>query len=49
MVGAGRGFALALACESSRDFAAFAAVSGRYFEPRCDVAPPRPILYFLGL
>jgi polyhydroxybutyrate depolymerase len=40
---------LALACETSRDFAAFAAVSGPYYEPRCADAPPRPILYFHGL
>ena len=39
---------LALACEDSRDFAAFGAVSGQYYDPRCDSAPPRPIIYFHG-
>ena len=40
---------LALACEDSRDFAAFGAVAGPYYDPhRCDSAPPRPIIYFHG-
>jgi polyhydroxybutyrate depolymerase len=39
---------LALACEASHDFAAFGAVSGPYYAPRCDSSPPRPIIYFHG-
>jgi polyhydroxybutyrate depolymerase len=39
---------LALACEDDRTFAAFGAVSGPYYDPRCDSAPPRPIIYFHG-
>ena len=39
---------LALACEDDRDFAAFGAVSGAYYAPHCDDAPPRSIIYFHG-
>lgn len=39
---------LALACEDNRGFAAFGAVSGPFYNPRCDSAPPRPIIYFHG-
>jgi polyhydroxybutyrate depolymerase len=44
----GSALILALACEDSRDFAAFGAVSAPYYEPRCDAAPPRSIIYFHG-
>ena len=44
----GSALTLALACEDSRDFAAFGAVAGPYYDPRCDSAPPRPIIYFHG-
>ena len=39
---------LALACEDDRDFVAFGAVSGPYYAPHCDDAPPRSIIYFHG-
>lgn len=45
----GSALTLALACERSSDFAAFAAVSAPYFGPECSGAPPRPIVYFHGL
>jgi polyhydroxybutyrate depolymerase len=44
----GSTFTLALACEDVRMFAAFGAVAGPYYDPRCDSAPPRPIIYFHG-
>jgi polyhydroxybutyrate depolymerase len=44
----GSALTLALACENSHDFAAFGAVSAPFYEPRCDDAPPRSIIYFHG-
>lgn len=44
----GSALTLALACDASTKFAAYAAVAGPYFEPRCAEAPPASIIYFHG-
>ena len=44
----GSALTLALACDGTTPFAAYAAVSGPYYEPRCDDAPPASIIYFHG-
>lgn len=44
----GSALTLALACDGTIPFAAYAAVSGPYWEPRCDDAPPASIIYFHG-
>ncbi|KAA1379692.1 alpha/beta hydrolase family esterase [Aeromicrobium fastidiosum] len=44
----GSALTLALACDGTTRFAAYAAVSGPYYEPRCDDAPPASIIYFHG-
>ena len=44
----GSALALALACEDSTDFAAFAGVAAPFFAQRCRSAPPRSIIYFHG-
>jgi polyhydroxybutyrate depolymerase len=45
----GSALTLALACDGTTRFAAYAAVSGPYYEPRCDDAPPASIIYFHGM
>lgn len=40
---------LALACDASTEFAAYAAVAGPLYESRCDTAPPTSIIYFHGM
>ncbi|MCW2788897.1 MAG: hypothetical protein JWP56_1200 [Aeromicrobium sp.] len=45
----GSALTLALACDGSTDFAAYAAVSGPYFTPDCASAPPASIVYFHGM
>ncbi|MCW2829538.1 MAG: hypothetical protein JWP31_230 [Aeromicrobium sp.] len=44
----GSALTLALACDASTDFAAYAAVSGPYFQPACAKAPAASIVYFHG-
>jgi polyhydroxybutyrate depolymerase len=44
----GSALTLALACDGTTRFAAYAAVSGPFYEPRCDDAPPASIIYFHG-
>ena len=44
----GSALTLALACDGTTPFAAYAAVSGPYYEPRCDDAPQASIIYFHG-
>ncbi|MBD8606608.1 hypothetical protein IFT73_07050 [Aeromicrobium sp. CFBP 8757] len=44
----GSALTLALACDGTTPFAAYAAVSGPYYEARCDDAPPSSIIYFHG-
>lgn len=44
----GSALTLALACDASTQFAAYAAVSGPYYEPQCSKAPPASIVYFHG-
>jgi polyhydroxybutyrate depolymerase len=44
----GSALALALACDGTTRFAAYAAVAGPYYEPECDDAPPASIVYFHG-
>lgn len=44
----GSALTLALACDGTTRFAAYAAVSGPFYEPRCDAAPPASIIYFHG-
>ncbi|MET0930376.1 MAG: PHB depolymerase family esterase [Aeromicrobium sp.] len=44
----GSALTLALACDGTTRFAAYAAVAGPYYEPRCDDAPPASIIYFHG-
>lgn len=44
----GSALSLALACDGSTKFAAYAAVAGPYYEPKCDDAPPASIIYFHG-
>ncbi|MCW2839644.1 MAG: hypothetical protein JWR55_1127 [Aeromicrobium sp.] len=44
----GSALTLALACDGSTRFAAYAAVAGPYYEPKCDDAPPASIIYFHG-
>jgi polyhydroxybutyrate depolymerase len=44
----GSALTLALACDGSTRFAAYAAVSGPYYQPRCDDAPASSIIYFHG-
>lgn len=44
----GSALALALACEDSSDFAAFAGVAAPFYAKRCQSAPPRSIIYFHG-
>ncbi|MET1039052.1 MAG: PHB depolymerase family esterase [Aeromicrobium sp.] len=44
----GSALTLALACDGSTAFAAYAAVAGPYYEPECDEAPPASIIYFHG-
>ncbi|MRK00760.1 hypothetical protein GEV27_04420 [Aeromicrobium sp. S22] len=44
----GSALTLALACDASTQFAAYAAVSGPYYEPQCAEAPPASIVYFHG-
>lgn len=45
----GSALTLALACDGSTDFAAYAAVSGPYFTDECTRAPAASILYFHGM
>ncbi len=46
----GSALTLALACDGSTKFAAYAAVSGPYYdESTCDDAPPASIIYFHGM
>ena len=45
----GSALTLALACDGTTRFAAYAAVSGPFYEPRCDDAPPASIIYFHGM
>ncbi len=46
----GSALTLALACDGSTTFAAYAAVSGPYYdESTCDDAPPASIIYFHGM
>jgi polyhydroxybutyrate depolymerase len=44
----GSALTLALACDGTTRFAAYAAVAGPYYEPECDDAPPASIIYFHG-
>jgi polyhydroxybutyrate depolymerase len=44
----GSALALALACEGSTSFAAYAAVAAPYFDASCNSAPPASIIYFHG-
>jgi polyhydroxybutyrate depolymerase len=44
----GSALTLALACDGSTRFAAYAAVAGPYYEPECDDAPAASIIYFHG-
>ncbi|WP_159085799.1 extracellular catalytic domain type 1 short-chain-length polyhydroxyalkanoate depolymerase [Aeromicrobium chenweiae] len=44
----GSALTLALACDASTQFAAYAAVSGPYYEPWCGKAPAASIIYFHG-
>lgn len=44
----GSALTLALACDASTKFAAYAAVAGPFFEQRCAKAPPASIIYFHG-
>ncbi len=44
----GSALSLAIACDGTTKFAAYAAVAGPYYEPKCDVAPPASIIYFHG-
>lgn len=44
----GSALTLALACDGTTRFAAYAAVAGPYYEPKCDDAPPASIIYFHG-
>jgi polyhydroxybutyrate depolymerase len=44
----GSALTLALACDASTKFAAYAAVAGPFFEQRCATAPPASIIYFHG-
>lgn len=44
----GSALTLALACDASTKFAAYAAVAGPFFEQRCATAPPASIVYFHG-
>ncbi len=44
----GSGLTFALACAPRRKFAAFGGVALTAFQPRCDQAPPAPIIYFHG-
>lgn len=44
----GSALTLALACDGSTRFAAYAAVAGPFYEPQCDDAPPASIIYFHG-
>lgn len=44
----GSALSLALACDGSTKFAAYAAVAGPYYEAECDDAPPASIIYFHG-
>ena len=44
----GSALSLALACDGTTKFAAYAAVAGPYYEPKCDDAPPASIIYFHG-
>lgn len=44
----GSALTLALACGGTTKFAAYAAVAGPYYEPKCDDAPPASIIYFHG-
>ena len=45
----GSALTLALACDGSMGFAAYAAVSGPYFSPGCENAQAASILYFHGM
>jgi len=45
----GSALVLALACDGTTRFAAYAAVSGPFYERRCDDAPPASIIYFHGM
>jgi polyhydroxybutyrate depolymerase len=44
----GSALTLALACDGTTRFAAYAAVSGPYYESRCNDAPASSIIYFHG-
>lgn len=44
----GSAMTFALACASDRKFAAFGGVALTLYRPRCDQAPPAPIIYFHG-
>lgn len=44
----GSALTLALACDASTQFTAYAAVSGPYYEPKCRKAPAASIVYFHG-
>jgi polyhydroxybutyrate depolymerase len=44
----GSALTLALACDGSTQFAAYAAVAGPYFASQCADAPPASIVYFHG-
>ncbi len=44
----GSAMTFALACAQDRKFAAFGGVALTLYRPRCDEAPPAPIIYFHG-
>lgn len=44
----GSAMTFALACAPDRRFAAFGGVAATFYLPRCDAAPPAPIIYFHG-
>jgi polyhydroxybutyrate depolymerase len=45
----GSALTLALACDGTTKFAAYAAVSAPYYDDSCAKAPPAPIIYFHGM